>query len=177
MSIISSLAPTLRPVRNMIPKRYPLPFLREAVLRCVERRGARWSFFDARDVPRITAREKHACFTVAFDTSLREQWLDAPLHALAAKLAPLGFVRVHRSELVNLRFLRAIVRRRRVREGLMVELMDGQRVQVSRRYAARLREALEALVAVPSAAALDPSERRALRSATSASGESVDCGA
>lgn len=150
MSNISSLPPPLRPVRRIFPKRYPLPFLREAVLRCVERRGARWLFFDARDVPRITAREKHACFTLPFDSSLREQWLDTPLHALADRLAPLGFVRVHRSELINLRFLRAVVRQRRMREGLVVELMDGQRVSVSRRYAARLRQALEALVAVPS---------------------------
>ena len=150
MSSLSSMPLSTPPARRALAKRYPLPFVRDAMLRCIERRGARWTFFDAREVPRISARQKHACFTPPFDPSAHEQWLDVPLHALARKLAPLGFVRIHRSELINLRFLRAVVRPRRpARAGLVVELSDGQHVQVSRRYTAQLRRALEQMVASP----------------------------
>ena len=153
------------------PRRLPLPFRAQAYLRCVERRGLRWEFYDARDVARIWAHNKYACFYAA-TAPKQEQILDETLHNLALRLAPFGFVRVHRGELVNLRFLRAIERRvacpcgfaherahgvrtcsqlagraRPRRAGLVLELADGQRVAVSRRFAPHLRRTLEALSA------------------------------
>jgi two-component system LytT family response regulator len=132
-------------------RRYPLPFSEAALLRSVERHGARWTFFDARDVPRIRAQQKHACFSMPNEPR-RQWWLNESLVALGERLGPLGFVRIHRAELINLRFLRAVVRGRPRASTLTVELADGQRVRVSRRLASELRRTLTALMVLPPAA-------------------------
>jgi DNA-binding LytR/AlgR family response regulator len=61
-------------------------------------------FFDARQIARIHADEKYTSFTLDGKTYL----LDEALDSLERRLAPWGFVRVHRAELVNLHFARAL---------------------------------------------------------------------
>lgn len=58
-----------------------------------------------------------------------------PLAALAARLEPHGFMRVHRGELVNLARVRAV-------RANLAELDDGQHARVARRFAAAFRAAL-----------------------------------
>jgi DNA-binding LytR/AlgR family response regulator len=81
-------------------------------------------FFDARDIPRICAGDKYTGFT---------------LGSLEQRLGRWGFVRAHRSELVNLHFVRAL---HRTGQGDELELEDGQRVPVSRRRASELSRRL-----------------------------------
>lgn len=88
-------------------------------------------FFDARRIARIHADQKYTGFTLDGKTYL----LDEALESLERRLAPWGFVRVHRSELVNLHFARALHRAVR---GIVLELAGGERVPVSRRRAPAL---------------------------------------
>jgi DNA-binding LytR/AlgR family response regulator len=88
-------------------------------------------FFDAREISRISAGNKYTGFTLQGKTYL----LDEGLGALEEQLGPWGFVRVHRSELVNLHLVRAL---HRTEHGAELELEDGQRVPVSRRRASEL---------------------------------------
>jgi DNA-binding LytR/AlgR family response regulator len=92
-------------------------------------------FFDAREIPRICASDKYTGFTLRGKTYL----LDEGLGALGLRLGRWGFVRVHRSELVNLYFVRAL---HRTEQGAELELEDGQRVPVSRRRASELSRRL-----------------------------------
>lgn len=62
----------------------------------------------------------------------REVLVRLPLHVAARRLAPHGFVRVHRTALVNFDRARAVVRRGR---RLVVSLDDGTDVAVGRAYA------------------------------------------
>lgn len=92
-------------------------------------------FFDARAVTRFRAESKYTAFRAEGAEHLTEE----PLSALEARLAPHGFLRVHRAELVRLSAVRAL----RVEEGLhTVELEDGQTAVVSRRLAAAVKQAL-----------------------------------
>jgi two-component system LytT family response regulator len=92
-------------------------------------------FFDAGDVTRIRASEKYALF----EHEQREYVLDESLNALEQRLGPAGFVRVHRSELVNLARVRAL----HTEDGsTTLELSDGQRVPVSRRFVPELKARL-----------------------------------
>lgn len=138
------LSPSARtPLRRRPP---PLPLAKATLLRVIERSGARWTFFDARDVPRIRAEAKHTCFRLPADPD-REWWLNDSLDALTERLEPLGFVRIHRAELINLRFLQAVERPRKGQQkAVTVELRDGQRVLVSRRLTGHLRRALASLM-------------------------------
>jgi DNA-binding LytR/AlgR family response regulator len=92
-------------------------------------------FFDARQVARIHADQKYTGFTLDGKTYL----LDEALDSLEKRLASWGFVRVHRSELVNLHFVRALHRTVR---GNVLELAGGERVPVSRRRAQALARRL-----------------------------------
>ncbi|MEN0061632.1 MAG: LytTR family DNA-binding domain-containing protein, partial [Myxococcota bacterium] len=91
--------------------------------------GMRW--FDVSDITRLYATDKY----VAFRMEGREYLLDESLTALAERLAAAGFLRTHRSELVNRRHVQAF-------EGSTLVLSDGQQARVSRRAAARVRRAL-----------------------------------
>ena len=65
--------------------------------------------------------------------------LDESLTSLEKKLGPLHFVRVHRSELINIDYIRSL----RTTDGATeLELTDGQRVPVSRRSSAELKRRL-----------------------------------
>ena len=91
--------------------------------------------FDPAEIGRIQASEKYAVFVHAG----RECVLDDSLNALEERLAGSGFVRVHRSELVNLAHVRAL----HMEDGAAsVELSDGRHVPVSRRHLGSLRDRL-----------------------------------
>lgn len=91
--------------------------------------------FDARDVTRFWASDKYTIFV----GDGIEQITEEPLSALEQRLAPFGFLRVHRAELVNAARVKALVGD----EGQAVAVLDdGQRVRVSRRSLGSLKVAL-----------------------------------
>jgi DNA-binding LytR/AlgR family response regulator len=95
-------------------------------------------FFEAQHITRFWAAEKYTLF-VADD---EEQLTEEPLAALETRLAPLGFVRVHRSEVVQLRAVKAL----RDTDGIAeVTLSDGQVARVSRRLLHSVRKSLQAM--------------------------------
>ena len=99
------------------------------------RAGTTVRLLDPRGVARIRAEDKYA---LVRDEG-RDYLLDESLRALEERLAPLGFLRVHRAELVNLARVRAL----HVEDDApSLELDDGQRVPVSRRLAPELRRRL-----------------------------------
>lgn len=99
------------------------------------RSGATTRLFHADAITRIYASSKYALF----QHEGREFVLDESLNTLETRLAGDGFLRVHRSELVNLSHVRAL----HTRDGeASVELSDGQRANVSRRAVAALKERL-----------------------------------
>jgi DNA-binding LytR/AlgR family response regulator len=101
----------------------------------VARAGASVRVFDPRSISRFRAEDKY----VVFRAGGRDHLLDESLSRLEERLAPLGFVRVHRAELVNLGHVRALHGRD---DEARVELSDGQTAPVSRRFAAELRRRL-----------------------------------
>ncbi len=99
------------------------------------RNGADVRVFDARDVSGFFAANKYTLFMVGEE----EQLLDTSLNELERRLDDHGFMRVHRSALINLAAVRAL---RHLDAATHVELVDGQCVPVSRRAAAALRRRL-----------------------------------
>jgi DNA-binding LytR/AlgR family response regulator len=99
------------------------------------RSGASVRLFDPRAITRFRAEDKY----VAFREGEREHLLDESLAELETRLAPLGFLRVHRAELVNLEHVRALHGRD---DEARLELSDGQSVPVSRRLVPELRRRL-----------------------------------
>jgi DNA-binding LytR/AlgR family response regulator len=94
-------------------------------------------FFDAREVTRFWASDKYTLFRA----DGAEHLLEESLATLAQRLAPFGFVQVHRAELVRLDAVRAL----RSEDGLHeLELNDGQVARVSRRELGTVRKALGA---------------------------------
>jgi DNA-binding LytR/AlgR family response regulator len=92
-------------------------------------------FFDARAVTRFRAVDKYTSFVVEGAEYLTRE----SLSTLETRLAPLGFVRVHRADLVRLDAVRALEPEP---GGALLHLGDGQAVQVSRRFLPKLRKAL-----------------------------------
>jgi DNA-binding LytR/AlgR family response regulator len=86
---------------------------------------------DARRVTRFHALDKYTAFLVDGRELLGEE----SLGSLEARLAPHGFLRVHRGELVRLDAVVAL-------DGETVRLMDGQEARVSRRSLPELRKRL-----------------------------------
>lgn len=93
--------------------------------------------FDARQITRFHASEKYTCFT----HDGREFLLDQSLSTLETRLGPLGYLRVHRGELIGLDHVRCL---RTDDGGAVLELTDGQRARVSRRYLPGVKRALGA---------------------------------
>ena len=100
----------------------------------VNDRGAT-RFFDAAEITRFWSSEKYTLFVAEG----REQLTAEPLTALETRLAAYGFVRVHRGELVAVPRIRTLSTTDGIAE---VELADGQRARVSRRYLGALKAAL-----------------------------------
>lgn len=132
-------------VARQLRARLPvLPFCAGAMVRTTEQDGSQWHLFDARDVARFFAKQKYSCFFFADAQGAHEHLLVDSLSMLERRLRGFGFVRVHRSELVNLRFLRRLCINRR-HGTAHVELADGQRAEVSRRRLGQLRDQLRRL--------------------------------
>jgi len=87
--------------------------------------------FDARRITRFRAVDKYTAFIVAGEEHLTEE----PLAALARRLAPHGFERVHRGELVALPAIASFAAQQ-------VRLSDGQVARVSRRLVGALKKQL-----------------------------------
>jgi DNA-binding LytR/AlgR family response regulator len=91
--------------------------------------------FDARRLTRFWASEKYTLFVADGAECLTVE----SLAALESRLAPHGFVRVHRGELVRLSAVRGL----RYQDGnVEAELEDGQVARVSRRSVATLKAEL-----------------------------------
>jgi DNA-binding LytR/AlgR family response regulator len=92
-------------------------------------------FFDARELTRFWASDKYTLFRADHAEHLTEE----SLLALSERLAPYGFVQVHRSELIRLNAVKSL----RSEDGIHeVTLSDGQVARVSRRELAAVRRAL-----------------------------------
>jgi len=103
--------------------------------------GTTLRVFDVRNVRRFSATDKY----VVFHADGTERETRESLSTLEERLAPLGFVRVHRSELVRLEFVRAF--EPEPGGGATLVLDDGTRVPVSRRSAADVRRRLSSPMA------------------------------
>lgn len=119
---------------------------RQAVARALERLAAPTlqvlstargvvRLFDAGAITRFRSADKYTVFQADGEEHLTEESLDA----LEARLAELGFLRVHRGELVRKQAIKAL---RTVDGGHELELRDGQVARVSRRSIADVRRAL-----------------------------------
>jgi DNA-binding LytR/AlgR family response regulator len=91
--------------------------------------------FDARKLTRLWASEKYTVFVGDGEECLTAE----PLSTLEERLAPHGFVRVHRGELVRLSAVRGL---RQQNGTVEVELEDGQFARVSRRSVSTLKAEL-----------------------------------
>ncbi|MDC0721752.1 LytTR family DNA-binding domain-containing protein [Nannocystis sp. bb15-2] len=108
---------------------------RAAPIRISARAGDSVRLFDPRAITRFHAADKYTVFRVGGE----EHVLDDSLNTLEERLGGLDFLRVHRSELVNLLEVRTLHQR----DGAAVlELSDGQRAQVSRRALAEVKRRL-----------------------------------
>lgn len=99
------------------------------------RSGSSVFLFDPRDITRFRAENKY----VAFIHGGTRYLLEESIQSLESRLAPWGFVRPHRGELINSRFIVALHI-----EGTSaaLQLRGGTRVAVSRRRLAAIRAAL-----------------------------------
>ncbi len=105
-------------------------------LRVTARSGATLHVFEAAAIPRFSSRDKYSVFVVKGV----EYVLDESLTALEERLSEHDFVRVHRSELVN---LAKVVALHGSDASAELELADGDRVRVSRRSLPAIRRRLE----------------------------------
>lgn len=103
--------------------------------RLTARCGATVRLFDPRLISRFWAEDKYTVFRHGG----AEHLLDESLLSLAQRLAPWGFLRVHRKELVQLARIRALHAEGETAE---LELDDDQRAPVSRRCLPILRRHL-----------------------------------
>ncbi len=117
-------------LRSLLPIRPQVP-------RITATEGSTARVFDARDIDRFSAANRYVRFVV----DDREELLDESLNALEERLVSHDFIRVHRAELVNLRFVVAL---RRLGGSTEVQLASGARVQVSRRLLPELERRLGA---------------------------------
>ncbi|WP_437756924.1 LytR/AlgR family response regulator transcription factor [Sorangium sp. So ce1389] len=97
--------------------------------------GGKVRFFDPLRVTRFRADDKYTAFLLDGE----EHLLRESLSTLEERLAPFGFVRVHRAELVRANAVRALTPDA---GGALLHLSDGQTVSVSRRSLPALKQAL-----------------------------------
>ena len=107
----------------------------EASQRIRARKGDSVRFFDSSEIDRLSSSRGYTSFQLGDEEFL----LDSSLNALEAKLRPMGFLRVHRSELVRIAAIRAI---HTSEGGTTVELEGGEHVPVSRRLLVELKTVL-----------------------------------
>lgn len=94
------------------------------------------SFFEASEVTHFQSSQKYTLFWIDGEEHLTNE----PLASLETRLADVGFVRVHRAELVRLDAVRALTG-----NPPSVELSDGQVARVSRRSLPELRRRLRSI--------------------------------
>jgi two-component system LytT family response regulator len=99
------------------------------------RRGDTVYFFDPRQIAALHAEDNYVAFVVRD----RKYLLDESMRDLEQRLSDLGFLRVHRGALVN---LRRVVSLRAEGGGASLVLSDGRTVAVSRRRLAAVRRRL-----------------------------------
>lgn len=117
-------------LRSLLPREAPVP-------RLTATEGDIVHVFDARRIERLSAANRY----VRFVLDGHEHLLDESLNTLEERLGPYDFVRVHRAELVNLKFVRSL---RRMGATADLELLSGARVKVSRRLLPELERRLGA---------------------------------
>ena len=108
---------------------------RDEPRRITARRGDTIRVFDPRTILRFHAQDRYTVFRHEGHDYL----LDESITSLEERLADVGFVRTHRSELVSLDAIRALKREDDINH---VELADGQRAVVSRRHLRELKRRL-----------------------------------
>jgi DNA-binding LytR/AlgR family response regulator len=101
---------------------------------CVGSRGT-VRFLEAATICRFWAADKYTLFVAEGSEEMTEE----PLSSLEERLAPLGFVRVHRAELIQLSKVKELKTVDGVNE---VTLSDGQVAKVSRRSLQAVKSAL-----------------------------------
>jgi DNA-binding LytR/AlgR family response regulator len=107
----------------------------EETPRITARAGKTVRVFDARSICRFHASDRYTLF----QHKGAEFVLDESLNTLEKRLARHGFIRIHRSELVNMECIEVV----HLEEGASeVTLTDGQRAPVSRRMAPELKRRL-----------------------------------
>lgn len=99
------------------------------------RDGSTVRLFEASEIGRFHASDKYTLFRHGG----HEQVLDESLSELELRLRDCGFMRVHRSELVNLTWVQAL---HGDAAGAWLELRDGQRASVSRRMLGAVKRRL-----------------------------------
>jgi hypothetical protein len=143
--------------------RTPASFSPEACVRCVEGGGSQWNLFDGRDISHFWAQDKYTCFSWHWpEEGAQEQLLDESLKTLETRLSAFGFVRVHRRQLVNLRFVRQV----KLISGpdgarALLVMQDGTRIEASRRGTRLLKKHLLRLAPQPSPVSAERKRTRA----------------
>jgi DNA-binding LytR/AlgR family response regulator len=113
-----------------------LPVMSESdVPRVVTHERGTIRFFDARTISRFWASEKYTLFLADHKEHITEE----PLSTLAERLAPWGFLRVHRAELIRIAAVRALSSGDGIHE---VKMEDGQIARVSRRLVGLVKKEL-----------------------------------
>ena len=108
----------------------------QPTLRLEVRMGTRSRYVGVEEIQRLFAADKYVMFT---DAQGVQHVLNESLTQLELRLAACGFVRVHRRELIRLSAVEEVITRDRI---TVVALTNGERAQVSRRFAPKLRALL-----------------------------------
>ena len=114
----------------------PLTSERPSAVRLEVKSGLKTRYIDAMQIQRLYAADKYVMFMDAEGT---QHVLDESLAQLEIKLAPLGFVRVHRRELIRLDAVTEISKHER---STVAVLKSGEHALVSRRLSSKLKSLL-----------------------------------
>jgi DNA-binding LytR/AlgR family response regulator len=130
------LIEAVRRARARQPQRRPQLQLGDGeVPRVVTHQRGTTRLFDARTITRFRACDKYTLFAAEGE----EHLTDEPLASLGRRLAPWGFVRAHRAELIRLTAVRSLSSADGIHEA---RLEDGQVSRISRRLLGELKRQL-----------------------------------